>query len=189
MKIYLIDQHNNFNKHLNLLKKQRVMLYDKAQLKEKVSTVEIHTAKKIEELNLDFLFNYEIFPDNILTFITQWKVENRRMKLGDTIVQQVYIPPIKVLSQKIVFGVRINEIIDETFRKGFSYETLEGHVEKGVSTFTIEQLENQIIFKIQTFSTPGNWLTKFLEPIFSIPYQTFCTNKALKNVKRQMEEQ
>jgi hypothetical protein len=187
MKIYLLDQKSKFEKHLDFLKKQPIMEYDKSTLKEKISIVEIQTTKKIEELNLDFLFKYQIFPDKILTFTTQWTVENRRMKLGDTIAQQVYIPPIKLFSQKIVFGVRINEIIDEDVRKGFSYETLEGHVEKGISTFTIEQLENQIIFKIHTFSSPGNRLTKLLAPIFSIPYQTYCTNKALKNVKQQIE--
>ncbi len=111
------------------------------------------------------------------------------MKVGDTIVQQVYIPPTKVFSQKIIFGVRINEIINEPARKGFSYETLEGHVEKGISTFTVEQQENNLIFKIQTYSTPGNILTKLIGLIFSIPYQTFCTKTALNNVKLQIEKQ
>ena len=109
------------------------------------------------------------------------------MKIGDTIAQQVYIPPTKVFSQKIIFGVRINQIIDQTNRKGFSYETLEGHVEKGISTFTLEQVNNIITFNIQTFSTPGNILTKLLGPVFSVPYQTFCTKNALENVKRQLE--
>ena len=82
-----------------------------------------------------------------------------------------------------------DEIIDQADKKGYSYETLEGHVEKGVSTFTVEQLDNKIVFKIQTYSTPGNILTKLLGPIFSVPYQTFCTKTALKNVKRQLENQ
>ena len=36
------------------------------------------------------------------------------MKIGDTIAQQANIPPFKNFSQKIIFGVRINEIINET---------------------------------------------------------------------------
>ena len=109
------------------------------------------------------------------------------MKAGDTIVQQVFIPPTKIVSQKLIFGVRIKEIIDEKSRKGFSYETLEGHVEKGISTFTVEEEQGRIVFKIKTFSGAGNLLSKLMGPFFSVPYQAFCTNKALENCKKQME--
>ena len=163
------------------------MPYDKTLLTEKTTTINIDSNKTIATLDTKFLFDYKIFPDNIMTFLTQWGAEKRDMQVGDTIVQQVYLPPTKIFSQKIVFGVRINEIISQSDKKGFSYETLEGHVEKGVSTFTIEQIDKDIIFKIQTFSTPGNILTKLLGPIFSVPYQTFCTKTALKNVKQQLE--
>ncbi len=188
MKIFLTDQTNKLKQHLDFLKTIKVIDYDKSRLTKKTTKIYIDATAKIDELNLDFLFDYQIFPDSILTFSTQWKDENRKMKVGDTIAQQVYIPPIKTFSQKIVFGVRINEIIDQQDKKGFSYETLEGHVEKGLSTFTIEQLDGRLIFQIQTYSRPGNLLATLLGPIFSIPYQTFCTKKALSNVKRQIEK-
>jgi hypothetical protein len=187
--IYLTDQRNKFKKHLDFLKTKKVVGYDKSQLTERNTTIDINTTKRLDQLNLNFLFDYKIFPENIMTFKNQWTDENRKMKIGDTIAQQVYLPPTKIFSQKIIFGVRINEIIDQADKKGFSYETLEGHVEKGVSTFTIEQLGNKIIFKVQTYSTPGNIFTKVLGPIFSVPYQTFCTMTALHNVKRQLENQ
>ena len=110
------------------------------------------------------------------------------MQIGDTIVQQAFIPPVRQFSQKIIFGVRINNIIAETNRIGFSYETLNGHVEMGESTFTIEKTsEDKTIFKIHTFSKPGNLLTKLVGPFFSIPYQTFCTKRGLENVKKNLE--
>lgn len=189
MRIYLTDQKNKFNQYLEFLKTKKVMDYDKSRLTEKNSTIDINTTKKIEQLNLDFLFDYKIFPDNIMTFKNEWADENRKLRIGDTIAQQVFIPPTKTFSQKIIFGVRVNEIIDQSDKKGFSYETLEGHVEKGISIFTVEHLDNKVIFKIQTYSTPGNFLTKLLGPIFSVPYQTFCTKTALNNVKRQLEKQ
>ncbi len=189
MKIYLTDQKNKFKKHLDFLKTRKVMTYDKTMLTEKTTTIDILTTKKLDQINLDFLFDYQIFPDNIMTFKTQWADENRKMKVGDTIAQQVFIPPTKTFSLKIIFGVRINEIIDQADKKGFSYETLEGHVENGISTFTVEQLGNKVVFKVQTYSTPGNFLTKLLGPVFSVPYQTFCTKTALKIVKRQIENQ
>jgi hypothetical protein len=189
MKIYLTDQRNKFKQHLDFLKTKGVMSYDKNRLTEKITTIEINTNKKIDQLNLTFLFDYNIFPENIMAFKNEWTDQSRKMKIGDTIAQQVYIPPTRTFSQKIIFGVRINEIIDLSDKKGFSYETLEGHVEKGVSTFTVEQRDNKIFFKIQTYSAPGNILTKILGPIFSVPYQTFCTKAALRNVKRQLEAQ
>jgi hypothetical protein len=189
MKIYLTDQKNKFKQHLDFLKTKKVMDYDKSRLIDKISTIEIETTKNLDQLNLDFLFDYQIFPDKIMTFKSEWTDQRRKMKIGDTIAQQVYIPPTRTFSQKIILGVRINEIIDQADKKGFSYETLEGHVEKGVSTFTVEQLDNIIVFKIQTYSTPGNILTKLLGPVFSVPYQTFCTKTALKNVKQQLENQ
>lgn len=187
MKIYLTDQTPKFKQHLDFLKNRKVMEYDISKLKEKTSTIEIATNKKLEELYLDFLFNYQIFPENIMSYETQWSVEDRKMKVGDTIVQQVYLPPVKTFSQKLIFGVRIKEIINKANKKGFSYATLEGHVEKGISTFTIEQQDDKIFFKIQTYSSPGTLFTKLVGPIFSVPYQTFCTKAALKNVKRQLE--
>ena len=189
MKIYLTNQKNKFKQHLDFLKTKKVMDYDKSRLTDKISTIDIDTTKKLDQLNLDFLFDYQIFPDNIMNFKNEWTDQSRKMKIGDTIAQQVYIRPTRTISQKIIFGVRINEIIDQADKKGFSYETLEGHVEKGVSTFTVEQLDNKIVFKIQTYSTPGNIFTKLLGPVFSVPYQTFCTKTALKNVKRQLENQ
>ncbi len=189
MKIFIIDQKQRLKQHLDFLKTKKVMDYDKTILIEKITTIDIETTKNISELNLDFLFEYKIFPSNIMTYKNQWEDENRKMKIGDTIAQQVYIPPNKVFSQKIIFGVRINKIIDQADRIGFSYETLEGHVEKGISTFTVEQIEDKIIFKVQTFSKPGNIFTKLVGPFFSVPYQTFCTKKALKNVKNQLEKQ
>ena len=187
--MYLVDQKNKLKQHLDFLKDKKVMDYDKSQLVEKITTINIDTKKPIDQLNLDFLFDYKIFPDNIMTFKTQWAEENRKIKVGDTVAQQVYIPPTKTISQKIVFGVRISEIINQTDKKGFSYETLTGHVEKGISTFTIEQINNKVIFKIQTHSVPGNILTKIFGPVFSVPYQSFCTKRALRNVKSQLENQ
>ncbi len=189
MKVYLSNQKNKFKKHLEDLKSKNVMIYDKSKLVEKITQIPIDKEKTIDEIDLEFLFDYKIFPSNILIFKTQWNDENREMKIGDTILQQVFLPPIKSFSQKIIFGVRIKEIINQENIKGFSYETLEGHVEKGISTFTIEELNQKIIFKIHTFSTPGNILSKLLAPIFSIPYQTYCTKQALKNVKQQIENQ
>jgi hypothetical protein len=189
MKVYLTDQSKNFLQHLEFLKGQPVMHYNRLKLTEKTTVIPINTTKELKELNTDFFFDYEIFPKNIMTYLTQWAFEKRQMQVGDTIVQQAFIPPLRQFSQKIIFGVRINELIKEPARIGFSYETLKGHVEKGISTFTIEKTADQkIVFKVQTFSQPGNLLTQLVGPVFSVPYQTYCTRQGLVNVKRQVEQ-
>lgn len=74
------------------------MHYDKTRLTEKVTTINIDTKTKIENLDLQFLFDYKIFPENIMTFLTEWEAENRNMQVADTIVQQVYLPPTETFS-------------------------------------------------------------------------------------------
>lgn len=184
MKIYFTDQKKHFERHLRVLKNTPVMEYNKAHLSEKVSTISIAS----QQIDYQILFDYKIFPESIITHLAEWNLEGRNMQVGDTIVQQVFIPPIKILSQKIIFGARINEIIDEPTRKGFSYETLHGHAERGISTFTIEQEDGNYLFKIHTFSQPGNFLSKLLGPVFTRPYQKFSTGRALMNVKQQLEK-
>ena len=186
MKIYLTNQNLKFIKHLEYFKNQSVMKYEKSKLDEKISSQEIDL--EFSKINFDFFYNYQIFPENIIESYCQWNHENRNMKIGDTIVQQVFLPPHKTLSQKVIFAVRIKEIINQPKRKGFSYETIEGHVEKGVSMFTIEKKTQKSIFKIHTFSKPGNLLTRLVGPIFSLPYQSYSTEKALNSVKEIIEQ-
>src|SRR3989338_7972567 len=164
MKIYFTDQQQYLEQRLEELKLVNVMEYDTTLLKEKTTSIQLETKQPFNELNLNFLFNYHIFPENILRFKTEWQSADRSMKTGDTIVQQIYLPPTHFGSLKLIFGVRI----------------------KAISTFIIEETAEGLFFKIHTYSVPGNFLSR-LTAFFSIPYQRFCTRKALENVKRQVE--
>lgn len=81
------------------------MDYEKTRLTKYITTVEIDTTRKFDQLNLDFLFEYRILPDNIMAFENQWKDEKNEMGIGDTNAQEVYIPPTKTYSLKMVFGL------------------------------------------------------------------------------------
>ena len=188
MKIYLKEQSGKLGKHLEELKSRDIKKYDRSKIKEKITTIPINSNKTLEQTYLKFFFDYRIFPEKILTFLSQWNAENRNMQVGDTIVQQVFLPPINPVSGKIIFGVRINRIFSSHEKRGFSYETLEGHIETGESSFTIEKIPgDSLICKIHTFSGPGNFLTRLVNPIFAAPYQSYCTKLALENIKRQIE--
>jgi hypothetical protein len=190
MDIYFKEQTIALPEHLGRLCDKRVMRYLTPDLKEKTTSATINSARSIEELDLSFLLNYRIFPRRILTFLTQWEYENRAMRAGDTIVQQIFIPPNKYFSQKIIVGVRVNEIFNDENKKGFSYETLEGHVEKGVSSFIVEKSDDgKLAFVVHTFSEPANIIAKLLAPLFSLPYQAYCTTQAIKNVIATIEQQ
>ena len=188
MQWYIKDQSPHFAQHLQRLQQLPVMPYNKSSLIEKTTTITINTTRTLQQLNTDFLFNYRLFPPFILTAFTQWAFEKRGMQIGDTIVQQAFLPPVKAMCLKMIFGVRINNIIQENNRMGYSYETLQGHAEKGISTFTLERTANNtMLFSIHTFSTPGSLLSRLVAPFFSIPYQAYCTRQALLHVKGQLE--
>ncbi len=188
MKIYLKNQAHQFDKHLELLINKKVQHYDKNKLLEKTTSIVIETRKSLEELDFSFFFNYHIFPASILVAKTQWETEKRNIEAGDTIVQQAFLP-LKSFNLKVIFGVRVSEVINENNLKRFSYETLEGHVEQGISSFSISADKGAIQFSIHTYSQPGNWLARLLGPIITLPYQAYCTRQALVHVKKQLEQQ
>lgn len=183
MKIYLVEQRKRFNTHLKYFKSKVVMNTASSKLRAKNTEIVTNSPYR-EDFAVAILNAYQIFPESIITAYCEWKLTNREIRPGDVIVQQVYLPPLKRFSVKAIMGVRVREVIMEADRVGFSYETLNGHAERGTSTFTIEKRGEGTVFRIQTFSRPANPLFGFL----ARPYQAFCTRKALHNVKRQLEK-
>ena len=185
MRIYFLDQEKRFLKHLEELKAVPVMRFRKDSLREKVTTLEL-SGKRFADVDQQVLMDYHIFPPYIMSFLAQWSAEGREMRVGDTIVQQVFLPPHRLISQKIIFGVRVNRIFRERTVLGFSYDTLDGHVERGESSFTLEETAGGLRFIVRTFSEPSNNFVKWLGPFFALPYQKFCTKQALRHVKSQL---
>lgn len=181
MKILLSKQNKLFPAYLKELSTYQVVPYTKETLRHKTDSKKIKSVLELNSVNLIDFFNYKIFPSNILQAYTQWEHEGRGMQVNDTIVQQIQIPPIKGLSSKIITGVRIKEIINAENRKGFSYETLQGHVERGISAFIIEQKNNSLDFTIETYSSANGFMLSIFQPLSSM-YQDYCTQQALNFV-------
>ncbi len=182
MRIYLTDQAARFPVHLEELRGRPILPYDPSALKETVTTCDLGAAA-VRDKAEQAIFSYRIFPPEIMKAYTEWDHHGRTMEPGDTIVQQVHLPPWPRFSQKVVFAVRVKEVFREPRRVGFSYETLTGHVEKGISTFLLEENEGRLQFTVHTRSGPGNLLTALVGPVFSRPYQAYCTRRALAHVK------
>lgn len=181
MQIFLTNQQSRFHRFLEQFRTTPVMPYDLKQLKEKSTAIPVGITSP--EAGFQVLLGYRIFPPSIMSHYTQWAAEGRTMQPGDVIVQQICLPPFPGFSMKILAGVRIREIIREPDRVGFSYETLQGHAERGISTFTLEKTKEGVVFRIHTFSEAPGAFQRFLAPLFASPYQDYCTRKALQHVQ------
>jgi uncharacterized protein (UPF0548 family) len=156
---------------------------DEHDLPERTNAVALGAAGPIKKWQTDFLFDYQIFPTTIVRFEAEWKKEGREMAMGDVILQRAVMPPIG-FGLCLEFAVRVRALIREEKRLGFAYETLSGHAESGVSEFYFEEREGQLFFVIHTFSRPGHWTSRIAKHIFTLPYQRWCTRRALANVRR-----
>ena len=75
------------------------------------------------------------------------------MRIGDIIVQRAVLPPIG-FGICAEFAVRISAIIGKPSKLGFAYETLAGHLERGVSEFYFEERAGEILFVVHTHPEP-----------------------------------
>lgn len=155
-----------------------------ATLPEKTTDIALGFTGSISSYRTDFLFAYDIFPHFLMRAEPQWIREDRAMRVGDIIVQRAVLPPIG-FGLCAEFAVRISALISEPGKLGFAYDTLTGHLERGVSEFYFEQRSGELFFVIHTHSEPAHWLSQFGGGIFSLPYQRWCTQQALKHVKRR----
>ena len=182
MKVYLTEQEPHFRYHLEELKSKSIIPYNINSLNHKVNSKTISINSDLSLVNNISFFDYNLFPKNILKAYPQWRNENRKMQINDTIVQEIYVPPVNGLSLKILTGVRIKDIFLSDAVKGYSYETLHGHIEKGISIFKITTDRNIVSFTIETYSKPAISVVNIFSH-FTSKYQDYCTTQALQHTK------
>jgi hypothetical protein len=156
-----------------------------ATLPENTSQIALGYSAPTRSYRTDFLFAYDIFPRFLMRAEPQWILEGRDMRVGDIIVQRAVLPPIG-FGLCAEFAVRISALISEPSKLGFAYETLTGHLERGLSEFYFEERAGELFFVIHTHSEPAHWLSRLGRP-FSLVYQKWCTQQALKHVKQRFE--
>ena len=156
-----------------------------AAFPEKTSQIALGYSGMISSHHTDFLFAYDIFPRFLMRAEPQWIREGREMRVGDIIVQRAVLPPMG-FGLCAEFAVRISKLMSEPSKLGFAYETLAGHLERGVSEFYFEERTGALFFVIHTYSEPAHWLSRLGRP-FSLAYQKWCTQQALNHVKKRFE--
>ena len=159
---------------------------DARSLPERTSSIDLGVTGPICKWHTEFLFDYDIFPSSIMRFEAEWKTEGRKMCVGDVILQRAIVPPIG-FGICMEFAVRICKLIQEERRLGFAYETLSGHAERGISEFYFEDRNGSLAFTIHTHSEPGHWTSRFAKRMVTLPYQAWCTGRALKHVRDRFD--
>ena len=88
------------------------------------------------------------------------------------------MPPGPV-SLKLIFAVRVLSVSMTADEACFSYGTLRGHAEMGVSTFSLTLKEGHVVAAIHTRSRPAQLAARLVAPLAVNPYQSYCTRRAL----------
>jgi uncharacterized protein (UPF0548 family) len=161
---------------------------DASSLPEKTSSIALNVPGPISQWHTDSLFDYDVFPSTIIRYQAEWRTEGRKMRVGDLILQRAMVPPLLGFGLCLEFAVRISRLIEEEKRLGFAYETLTGHAERGISEFYFEECDGSLHFTIHTHSEPGHWTSRLGKHIATLPYQAWCTRRALNHVKTRFHQ-
>lgn len=123
------------------------------------------------------LMTYRIFPPRLMR--AEVCSEDGRIHEGITIVQNVALGPLALKAAVRVVRVWRNQF-DGAQEIGFTYATLQGHPERGISTFRLRRsTDRHITFLIDARSRPGSLLTLLARP-FARRFQRKASEAALE---------
>jgi uncharacterized protein (UPF0548 family) len=126
----------------------------------------------------DRLWSYDIFPPCLMRAAVC--SEDGQVNTGVVIVQRVRVGLAVIESAVRVIDVWATEG-DDVEEAGFTYATLAGHPETGVSTFWVARRGDKVEFAIKARSRPGTLLTRIGRPL-SRAFQRAATRAALRHV-------
>jgi uncharacterized protein (UPF0548 family) len=116
------------------------------------------------ERSVDRLWRYDLFPPSVMQPVVCSK--DGLLYEGATIVQRVAIGPLRIAPAVRVLRMwRTGD--GQSEEAGFTYATLPGHPERGVSSFwvTRDRQSGRITFSIAARSQPGSLLYRLGRPI------------------------
>ena len=94
---------------------------------------------------------------------------------------------VNVLARLNGATVRVVDMFRSPTKVGFSYGTLKGHAEMGISEFYFSVQDGVVRANIHTYSAPGALLTRMVAPFITLPYQQYCTNRALQRMSESFQ--
>lgn len=130
------------------------------------------------------LESYRIFPPSRMR--AKICSPTGKIQHGATIIQQIAVGLIGFEAAVRVIGTHTEKKGEKKY--GFDYATLDNHPERGIARFTVYaegDSPSKIIFKIESWSIPGHWLSTLVKP-FSIWMQRRATCQALSFFKSEV---
>ena len=122
------------------------------------------------------LMRYRIFPPSRMR--AHVCSPDERITAGVTVIQRVFIGPMALEMAVRVLDVFADQ--DGPHGTGFTYGTVQGHSERGLATFSIHAASSDsLLFRIESWSRPGNALAYFGRPVARLVQRTF-TREALE---------
>lgn len=124
--------------------------------------------------------NYDIFPSRLGRGVLR-----RPVQVGDVVGLRYFLLP----GVHIFFASRVYEVIDETWRSGFAYETLQGHPEAGQETFAVskDSETGAIVASLQAWSHLAPPWPRLLSPL-TRPLQYGAGRAALEHFEQLVLE-
>ena len=138
--------------------------------------------RTLDGFDLDYLFQYCVFPRSLLRFFGEWQLERRTMAMGDVIVQEASMPPCRC-GIKFLFGVRVLSVQRTETEAAFTYGTLKGHPENGTNTFSICIADEWLFATVETLDRPGAFPIRIFRAVFIKPYTDYCNRRALLKMR------
>lgn len=104
------------------------------------------------------LFRYEVFGPEIGAPV----LARAPLQKGDTIGLHYHLAgPVYLFFASRVIDIFQREEVDDGWRSGFIYQTLEGHPEVGEEVFQIHKhTKGAVSFTLEAWSRPNHWLVK-----------------------------
>jgi uncharacterized protein (UPF0548 family) len=125
---------------------------------------------------------YHVFPTGLMRYRVCTK--DGQVRVGSVIVQRVRIGIIVIeAAVRVLDTWSVNK--GDFEEAGFSYVTLAGHPERGISSFRVTRAGANVQFSIVARSRPGLLLTKILRPL-SRRFQRTATMMALEHFRSSL---
>ncbi len=109
------------------------------------------------------LYAYRVFPPHRMSPFICGKIQ---LQTGSVIIQRIHLGILTLETAVRIKKIYKTESVSETL-VGFQYETLEGHVEKGIADFFLryDKVRSELKFVIQSSSSPANFLSRITRPL------------------------
>ncbi len=98
---------------------------------------------KLFQKSADRIMRYRFYPKDVMSHFSDFDLYERWVEVGDRIVQRIHL--VKMFGRPILDAVTMTEVVEvinEPRRCGFTYATVERHVEQGEWSVLVEWQEN-----------------------------------------------